>query len=1085
MRCAPCDGTLPRNARFCPFCGVPVGLAVTAAPVEERKVVTVVFCDLVGSTALSGVLDPEALRTVILRYFDLMRARLEECGGTVEKFIGDAVMAVFGVPVTHEDDARRALAAALAMLDAVRELNESELHPTFGIRLGVRIGINTGPAVTSTDVSTRQALISGETVNIAARLEQHAAEGEVLIGPETRKAAGPAARTEHVGSLRLKGKTAPVTAFRLLGITEDDPGVSRRFDLPFVGRTRELAALQGALRDVVHGRGTPNVLILYGEAGIGKTRLVHEWRKTLSTDCAQGSGRCRPYGEYGSLTPLADALRQLLRQFPDGHARAGQALAVLAGGLLEDGTPNPSVDDTCAAVGELLASLARSRPIVLVVDDCQWAGDLLLGILGTLAEELASFAVLFVCVARPDVFDRSPGWGPARLRARLLAVLGLTPPEAGAVADALVEIGGQLGGGLAAERAGSRSGTAVPAHVLEAAGGNPFHLEHLLAALAEYGPGYRADGASDLPTTLQALIGARIGALGRAERATLDLAAVVGREFTVDDVLALAERDRENAPGGALHGSAASGGSGMSPARTQVRTALARLRRHRLVGGADGAGREAPAFRFSSGLIHEVTYKSMAKRARAERHEHVASLLAERLPDTAVRGEGRTAEASAAVARHLESAYRYRTELGIADSRTDELRRAAACRLAESGAKALARSDLAWGGSLLLRALDLVHEGEFEWITAARRLAEVRLATGHTDEGRSLLQAVLTSAAGIDRPAETDSGTGAETSESAGVGGGGETAVVPPASAGGTAAEVAERTMAVSEPARDGLGRTRARIRMAQERQPQGRHAEAGALLTRGLAHAQRSGAEPERSLALGAVGVSLWHRPAPVPEAASRVRSLLAQHGERRLAVRLTVNCPPAVLLALQERWEDVYACMAQARRLADGVRYAERAAVLSLFNAVGETLAGNEVWDEAAAGHAFKADGVLDAVARESARLLVDPGGIDEAVEHLAATAGLYGLMARIAAAQGRPMEASTLSERAVHTAAGTDSPLIRAVTWLDRADVLWRAGRLAEACAAELQAKVAPVPGRGRPDPGSRSGPNPLLHRTPKGR
>lgn len=899
MRCAACDGTLPRNARFCPFCGVPVGLAVTSAPVEERKVVTVVFCDLVGSTALSGVLDPEALRAVILRYFDLMRARLEAFGGTVEKFIGDAVMAVFGVPVTHEDDARRALAAALAMLDAVRELNESELHLTFGIRLGVRIGIHTGPAVTSTDVSTRQALVSGETVNIAARLEQHAAEGEVLIGSETRKAAGPAARTEHVGSLRLKGKAAPVTAFRLLGVTEDDPGASRRFDVPFVGRIRELALLQGALRDVVRGRGTPNVLILYGEAGIGKTRLVHEWRKSVSRDCAQGSGRCRPYGEHGSLTPLADALRQLLRQFPHGHPEAGQALAVLTGGLLEDGTPNPSVDDTCAAVGELLASLARSRPIVLVVDDCQWAGDLLLGILGSLAEQLAPLAVLFVCVARPDVFDRSPGWGPTRFRARLLALLGLSPTEAGAVADALVETGAHRGGGSAAEGAGSRARTGVPAHVLEAAGGNPLHLEHLLAALAEYGPGYRADDASDLPTTLQALIGARIGALGRAERATLDLAAVVGREFTVDDVLALAERDRESAPGGALYDSAASGGAGMSPARTRIRTALARLRRHRLVGGADGAGREAPVFRFSSGLIHEVTYKSMAKRARAERHEHLASLLAERSPDTALRGGGRTAEASAALARHLESAYRYRTELGIADSRTDELRRAAACCLAESGAKALARSDLAWAGSLLLRALDLVHEGEFEWVAAARGLAEVPLATGHTDEGRSLLQAIRTSAAGGDCPAEADGGARAETSEPAGAGGGGETGagggsprpveaaharlapgVISPASAGGTAPEAVEPIMVVSGPAGDGLGRAGARIGLTQERQSRGRHTAAGALLTRGLT---RHRAE-RRSRPPGSLRRSRTRRPdGPDRRGAGMVHGGLRPLGTRR----------------------------------------------------------------------------------------------------------------------------------------------------------------------------------------------------------
>lgn len=1214
MRCATCDGALPQNARFCPFCGGPVGPAVTAAPVEERKVVTVVFCDLVGSTALSGVLDPETLRTVVLRYFDLMRARLEEFGGTVEKFIGDAVMAVFGVPVTHEDDARRALAAALAMLDAVRELNETELDPTFGIRLSVRIGINTGPAVTSSDVSTRQALVSGETVNIAARLEQHAAEGEVLIGPETRQAAGPAARTERVGPLRLKGKAEPVTAFRLLGITEDDPEVSRRFDLPLVGRTHELAELQRALRDIVDGRGAPNVLVLHGEAGMGKTRLVHEWRKTATPDCAQGSGRCRPYGEHGSLTPLADALRQLLRQFPDvgdmagadrgssgpdrsrpgpfapdERAEAGQALAVLAGGLLEDGTPNPSVDDTCAAVGELLAVLARSRPIVLVVDDCQWAGDVLLDMLGTLAEELASSAVLFVCVARPDLFDRRPGWGTTRPRARSLMLLGLTAPEVGAVADSLMEVGAHWDGGSGAEGAGSRAG--VPAHVLEAAGGNPLHLEHLLAALAEHGSGYRADGASDLPTTLQALLGARIGALGRAERTTLDLAAVVGREFTVDDVVALAEHDHESAPGGALHDDdaaqggdgggggdgnggggagdarAADGFSGLSSPRRRVGTALARLRRQRLVGTADQTvdqtadrttervGRETSALRFSSGLIHEVTYQSMAKRARAKRHEYVAALLAARLPDAAVRGEGRTAEASAAVAGHLENAYRYRTELGLTEPRTDELRRAAVRRLVESGAQALARSDLAWAGSLLRRALDLAREGEPEWTTAARGLGEVRLATGHTDEGRALLEAVLASAAGGE-PAGVGSGggTGAGAADTATVGTVEAAharlalAVVSAASAGGTAGEVAEWTMGVFERAGDELGQARACIRLAQERQLQGRHIAADALLTRGLGHAQRSGAEPERALALGAIGVSLWRGPEPVPEAVSRGRSLLSRHGERRPTVRLTLNCPLAVLLALQERWEDAYACMAQARRLADGLGYAEGAVVLPLFNAAVETLAGNGerallLLDEAAAaGRALKADGLVGTVARESARLLVDAGRVDEAVERLAATAGpsgpnspngprgpnspsgpsgsphapaalarsdaadLDGLMARIAAAQGRPVEAATLSERAVHTAASTDSPVVRAVAWLDRSDVLRQAGRPAEAhaaagravrCfeakghlpgarrAAELHARLTPAAGRAEPDPGPRTDPNPLPHPTPKGR
>lgn len=1150
MRCAGCDGALPRNARFCPSCGASVGPAVTAPAVEERKVVTVVFCDLVGSTALSGLLDPETLRTVVLRYFALMRLRLEEFGGTVEKFIGDAVMAVFGVPVTHEDDARRALAATLAMLDAVEELNEGEFHPTFGIRLKVRIGVNTGPAVTSTDVSTRQALVSGETVNIAARLEQHAAEGEVLIGPETRLAAGPAARTERVGPLQLKGKTAPVTAYRLLGVAEDDPEVSRRFDVPFVGRTRELALVQDALEDVVDGRGAPNLLVVHGEAGMGKTRLVHEWLRTAASSCARGTGRCRPYGEHASLTPLADALRQLLDGRPDSaDAELGPALRVLAGGLLEDGTPSPSVDDTCAAVGELLAVLAGRQPVVLVLDDCQWAGDPLLDMLDTLAGELARFPVLFVCVTRPDLFDRRPDRTITQPRTRQLELSGLSRSETDAVARAL------LGDTKGAPAESARTG--VPAHVLEAAGGNPLHLEHLLAALAEPGSGYGVDGAGELPTSLQALLGARIGALGRVERATLDLAAVVGREFTADDVAALAGHDRESGPGGALHTAVADDGGDRvahdrpadgEPPGARVAAALVRLRRHRLVGAVNQPGGEGPALRFSSGLLHEVTYRSMAKRARAERHERVAALLAERTAEAEGRRGGRTAEATAAMAGHLEKAHRYRAELGITDVRTDELRRAAARGLAESGAQALARSDLAWAGDLLRRALDLAHEGEPEWTAAARGLGEVRLAAGHTDEGRALLEAVLAMA---DHEECDPQGTGAVNPRAVEIAHARlALAVVSASAAGASAARVAERTLRVFERAGDELGQARACIRLAQDRQLQGGHGAADALLTRALVHARRSGAEPERALALGAVGISLWRGPEPVPEAVSRCRGLLVEHGERRPTVRLTLNCPLAVLLALQERWEEAYDCLEQARRLAGSLGYAEGAVVLPLFGAAVEALAGSadralDLLDTAAdAGRTLQAGGLLSTVARESARLLVDTGRIEEAVARLAGitgpdgtadqaradvltertgpkamldldrtadldgaarhgswadpegairrgptagpgdtlrcraddpgatldasrspaglarsdTADLDGLLARIAAAQGRTDQALALSERAVRTAAGTDSPVVRAVAWLDRSEVLRQTDRPGAARAAAVRAVQA---------------------------
>ncbi|WP_405983652.1 adenylate/guanylate cyclase domain-containing protein [Streptomyces sp. NBC_00872] len=1185
MRCASCEGLLPRSARFCPLCGA----TVAARPVpqaEERRTVTVVFCDLVGSTALSGTLDPEALRAVTLRYFGLMRSRLEEFGGTVEKFIGDAVMAVFGIPEMHEDDALRALTAALAMLDAVEELNDTELEPSLGIRLRVRIGVNSGPVVSGTDVSARQALVSGETVNIAARLEQHASPGEILIGPETRRAAGAGARTESVGPLTLKGKSGPFTAYRLTGIGEDAPELLRRFDVPFVGRERELTELDLALADVSDGHGSYLVTV-YGDAGMGKTRLLHEWRERTASSVVLGPGRCRPYGDHGSLAPLAEAITALLGRTagtgtgadtadadtvtgerpgepaglagladladlsdvadlsgldlsdPAERAMWSAASEVLAAGLLKDGTPNPSVGETCAAVVALLTVLSRYRTVVVMIDDCHWASDPLLDVLGRLIEELDPSAVLFVCLARPELLDRRPGWGSGRLRSRALMLPRLTAAESETVALALTEVSAHWAGA---------DGGAVPVRVLEAAGGNPFYLEQLLATVSEPESAYGADGRGDLPPTLQALLGARIGALGGPERAALDLAAVVGREFTTDEVAALAAVCPEGAPGGPLHsgtagtgagtraGSAGTGTSGTGAAHTggvdgcpedSVRSALTRLCRRRLVQpvGRTASGR-AP-LRFSNVIVHEITYESMAKRVRAERHERAADVLltrtggesggpaAERptpLRPTSQRpapphpaqqrpipqhpislpssSEYSSPERDAAVAGHLERAFRYRAELGVLDARTGQLRRRAAQLLINAGSQALARSDLAWAGTLLARAVELSTDTgtgteagtgtEPEWAEAARRLGEVRLATGRTDEGRGLLLAVLGTRRGAGGSTRTGDVPAVEAAHARLA-----LAAAPPADDPGDIAETARLTLPVFERAGDELGQARACIRMAQERQLQGRHGQADSLLTRALDHAVRHGAEPERALALGAIGVSLWRGPEPVPTALARGCALLAEHGGPRPTVRLTLNCPLAVLVALRERWDEARARLADARRIAAELGYAEGAVVVPMFAAAVESLAGRgeralDLLDEAAdAADGLGAGGLLGTVTREAARVLLDAGRVDEAEERLAShsataaglspgggaamattglprsdTAALYGVLARISAARERAEEALVLASDAVSAAGATDSPVVQAVALLDRAEVLGRLGRRPEAReAAEL--------------------------------
>jgi class 3 adenylate cyclase/tetratricopeptide (TPR) repeat protein len=1044
MDCVACAAALPPGARFCPSCGTP-GAPSSAPAAEERKLVTVVFCDLVGSTPLSERLDPETLRSVTLRYFSVMRERIEQFGGTVEKFIGDAVMAVFGVPVMHEDDARRAAAAALGMIEALADLN-TQLEPSLGVSLQVRIGVNTGPAVTGADVAARQALVSGETVNVAARLEQNAGSGEILIGPVTLEAIGPTARTEPVGPLRLKGKEEPVLAHRLLGVGRDDPESGRRFDLPFIGRGPQLAALDAALaRAAADGA---RLLTVYGEPGIGKTRLARAWLAAASGSPVLGLGRCRPYGEDGSLTALAEAVRGL-RDRPGGwHIGDAEALAVLDAGLLRDGSPGPSAEATCRALARVLAEAGDGRPVVLVLDDCQWAGDPLLDLLDHLVAAAGPAPLLVVCLARLDLAERRPPAPRADPRSSSLTLPVLSYDECELLGATLAEVGAHAAGALA--------------EVIDRSGGNPLHLEQLLAAALDGEPLER------LPHSLQALLGARIDGLGHPERTALELAAVLGREFAGGDLAALAAAGPEGIDG---------------PLRPEpldpVPGALRRLGRRRLIEPAAAAPRTGAggpdSLRFSSALVHEATYQAMAKRTRADRHERTAALLADRTAPTAV------------VAGHLERAYRYRAELGLRDEAGEALRRRAADLLTAAGDRALGRWDLAWAGALLERAADLAEPGDPGWAGTVRRLGEVRVAAGRIEEGRALLRAVLDAAG---EPLET---------AHAGL----ALAVCDPREPVVAAARAARAALPRFQAAGDELGMARAGVRMAQEQQLLGRHDEATELLTVALHGAAACGAEPEIALALGALGISLWRGPTPVPRALERCRALLAEHAGPRPGIRITLSCPTAVLLALDDRPDEARGLLDQARRAAERLGYAEAAMVLPVFAAVVESWSGpaNQALESLDRAHAAAREagavGMLSMIARERARILLQDGHVDEAAALLSTphvheallrsdAADLYGLQARVTAARGEGEKALLLAGRAISHAARTDSPELRAVAALDQAAVFELLGQPAAAGAAattalrhlrdkghlpgvrraaELQARYDPARGRDR--------------------
>ena len=403
-RCPSCGQENPDGFRFCGACGT--ALTVAAPAREVRKTVTVLFCDVAGSTAMGERLDPESTRRVMARYFDAMRAAIERHGGTVEKFIGDAVMAVFGVPVVHEDDTLRAVRAAADMRAALTELNE-ELDRDWGIRIESRIGINTGEIVTGEGDS----LATGDAVNVAARLEQLAAPGETLLGETTHRLVRDAVAAEPVEPVSAKGKSEPLAAFRLTGLIEGAEFIARRLDSALVGRENELAQLQRAFDHAVSERVAYQFTLL-GPAGIGKSRLVRELHGRV--DATLLAGRCLPYGEGITYWPLTE-------------------IAPLAAEI--DFEANR--DEIALETRRILERLARERPLLVVFDDLQWSEPTFLDLIDHISDLARDAPMLLVCLARPELLDLRPAWGGGKLNATTMQLEALTEAEASELVDNL------------------------------------------------------------------------------------------------------------------------------------------------------------------------------------------------------------------------------------------------------------------------------------------------------------------------------------------------------------------------------------------------------------------------------------------------------------------------------------------------------------------------------------------------------------------------------------------------------------------------------------------------------------------------
>jgi predicted ATPase/class 3 adenylate cyclase len=664
--CTQCGRQNADDARFCSGCAAPL-VAEPAAPHGVRKTVTLIFCDMVDSTPLGESLDPESLRRVLRLWHESMRTSLERHGGTVEKFVGDAVMAVFGLPVAHEDDALRAARAAADMRVALSTIN-AELDRDYGVEIQVRTAVHTGDVV----AGDGETLVTGDAVNVAARLEQSANAGEILLGEQTAHLLGEAAIIEPVPELMLKGKAEPVSAWRLISVLPEVPAFARPIATPFVGRRNELASLEGAFARAVADSRCEQVTVL-GPPGIGKSRLMREAVAFIGDRARVVVGRCLPYGEGITYWPLVEIVRQIAGREPRAALvellspnENAELIADTVAAAVGASEGRGVTDETHWAIRTLLEALARDRPLVVVLEDLHWAEPRFLDLVEYVAGFSREQPILLLGSARPELLEVRPTWATPGDNALLLTLEPLVEAEVDTLVDALLD-----------DR--TFPGTSR-AKVLEAAEGNPLFIEQLLALQAENRGG---DGELVVPPTLRALLAARIDRLEPADRAVIERAAVEGRSFhrgAVAELLPGAERAEVGARLLAL-----------------VRKELIRPDR------SDFAGDDG--FRFAHILIRDAAYQSAPKELRAELHERYADWLEQKAAD-------HIHEFEELLGYHLEQACYYRRELAPLDEQALALARRAAEWLASAGLRAPARGDSWAAAALLSRAISLLPEDD-------------------------------------------------------------------------------------------------------------------------------------------------------------------------------------------------------------------------------------------------------------------------------------------------------------------------------------------------------------------------------------
>jgi class 3 adenylate cyclase len=1027
--CPSCGAELPQDARFCDSCGSPVGGAATAsspsaaatapspaAPAGVRKVVTIVFADLSGSTALEERMDPESVRTVMQRYYALIRDVVEARDGRVVKFIGDGVMAVFGVPDTREDDARRALDASLAMHDAFGGL-AADVARDRGAAISLRVGVNTGEVVV--DVADDD--VVGDAVNLAARLEHAAAPGRVLVGESTWRLTRAQATFEDVRELHVAGKSEKVRARLLVAMQHELTDV--RTEL--VGRGREVETMRAVFDDVVKN-GAPRVVTVLGSPGVGKTRLGSELERIIEDEATVLVARCTQQTS-APLAPIADVLHaaamtstgdstttveRLGALLPDGDSDRDRVVRTLTSILGSGAGATP--EETLWALRRLLEQLARVQPVVLVVDDLQWGEAMLLDLVEHLGEWTRG-PLLLVVLARPELRDRRGALTDGG-RHTVLALEGL---DRAATAQLACDL-------LAADALPSELLDRLPAST----GGNPLFLRELLRMLVDdevlhadadgrWGLAVAPD-AIDVPPTIQSLLAARLDRLSPDEQVVLERAAIWGTEFPMGalvELLPLTTRARANA-------------------------VIEQLRRKELVESDGTYWIDEPVYRFHHVLIRDAAYRRMLRDARASLHETIASWADAKTTTL-------EAEYDELVGHHLEQAYVQRRELGPLDDHTIAVGRQASARLGAAAQRALDRDDPS-AAPLASRALDCLPSEDAARADLLLVLCDALLSAADAVAARTAVAELELVAASSPRLSAWAACFAAQLAT-----------LIDPAHLRETERRASEVAAELAELG-DARGAAKAHAVHAAALARLGRFAEVEEALDRALTRAREAGDRRLATVALAAAPVAAVWGPSPVPRAGGRcldVVRLLRITAGSPVVEATSLRCQ-AVLEAFRGRVDAARRLVASARATLEELGLVHGLLEAELFAGIVELGAGD--LDAASALLARAHDGLrrlgADADAARAGALLarveLEQGRLDEA-ERLAREAELLAgddlqagiawrrVEAEVLARRGEHAEARALADAAVAIASRTDALVQHADACLGLAAVRRAAG------------------------------------------